>query len=151
MKHLLITLILIGITLPISAQKGLHINEVFEGGIIQKTGMRKTLVKGESLEPYRLAVLHTAKFTADSSCRDKVEARFSEDMGESLSDKDNIELEYRDGHLYYAVVQIADTRNGLHRYICYQCRINAKEYIITLAYMEGKATLADLKKTFKKK
>ncbi|MDE5561702.1 MAG: hypothetical protein K2J00_07905 [Bacteroidaceae bacterium] len=151
MKHLLITLMLLGIALPISAQKGLHINEIFEGCIIQKPGMHKTLIKGESLEPYKLTVLHTVKFTADRSCRDKVEALFSKDMGECLSDKDNLELEYHDGHLYYAVVQIADTKNGLHRYICYQCRIHAKEYDITLAYMEGKATLADLRKTFKKK
>ncbi|MDE7166687.1 MAG: hypothetical protein K2O17_06630 [Bacteroidaceae bacterium] len=151
MKHLLITLMLLGIALPISAQRGLHINEVFEGNVIQKAGMHKTLIKGESLEPYKLTVLHTAKFTAGSLLRDKVEALFSKDMGEHPSDKDNIELEYRDGHLYYAVVQIDDTRGGLHRYICYQCRSNAATNNITLAYMEGKATLADLRKTFKRK
>ena len=86
------------------------------------------------------------------SARDKVEALFKEDMQGRLSDEnDNLELEYRDGHLYYAIVQIADTKKGLHRYICYQCRQETGGNSITLVYMEGKASLADLRKTFKKK
>lgn len=153
MKHLLITLMLIGIPMSLSAQKGLRINEVFESSDIFEPGRHATLTKfqGESLDPYKLAVLHTAKFTADSVLRDKVEALFSEDMKRQLSDKNNLELEYRNGHMYYAVVQIADTRKGLHRYICYQCRRNANGYGITMAYMEGKATLADLREIFVKK
>lgn len=152
MKLLLITLALIAAALPLSAQTGLRINEVFEGSVISEMALQESLVKGECLEPFRLKVLHTAKFTVGSSQRDKVEALFKEDMRGRLSeDNDNLELEYRDGHLYYAIVQIADTKKGLHRYICYQSRPNAGDYTITLAYMEGKASLADLRKTFKKK
>ena len=152
MKHLLITLALIAASLPLSAQEGLRINEVFEGNIINELAMQESLVKGESLEPFKLKVLHTVKFTTGNSPRDKVEALFEEDMKGRLSDdNDNLELEYRDGHLYYAIVQIADTKKGLHRYICYQCRQETGGNSITLVYMEGKASLADLRKTFKKK
>ena len=153
MKHLLITLALIAASLPLSAQEGLRINEVFEGNIINELAMQESLVKGESLEPFKLKVLHTVKFTTGNSPRDRVEALFEEDMKGRLSDdNDNLELEYRDGHLYYAIVQIADTKKGLHRYICYQCRQAAMGgNSITLVYMEGKASLADLRKTFKKK
>ena len=92
------------------------------------------------------------QITTSSTQRDRVEALFEEDMKGRLSDDDeNLELEYRDGHLYYAIVQIADIRKGLHRYICYQSRTNMAEHTITLVYMEGKASLADLRKTFKKK
>ena len=84
--------------------------------------------------------------------RDEVEALFEEDMKGRLSEDDeNIELEYRDGHLYYAIVQLTDSKKGLHRYICYQCRQTMGGNGITLVYMEGKASLADLRKTFKKK
>ena len=152
MKHLLITLALIAASLPLSAQEGLRINEVFEGNIINELALQESLVKGESLEPFKLKVLHTVKFTTGNSPRDKVEALFEEDMKGRLSDNnDNLELEYRDGHLYYAIVQIADTKKGLHRYICYQCRQETGGNSITLVYMEGKASLADLRKTFKKK
>ena len=152
MKHLLITLALIAASLPLSAQEGLRINEVFEGNIINELAMQESLVKGESLEPFKLKVLHTVKFTTGNSPRDKVEALFEEDMKGRLSEDDeNIELEYRDGHLYYAIVQLTDSKKGLHRYICYQCRQTMGGNGITLVYMEGKASLADLRKTFKKK
>ena len=152
MKHLIITLALITATLHLSAQEGLRINEVFEGNIVNELALHESLVKGESLEPFKLKVLHTVKFTTGNSARDKVEALFKEDMQGRLSDdNDNLELEYRDGHLYYAIVQIADTKKGLHRYICYQCRQAMGGNSITIVYMEGKASLADLRKTFKKK
>lgn len=152
MKQLLITLVAIVAALPLSAQKGLRIDEVFKGNIVNEQALQESLVKGESLEPYKLKVLHTVKFTTSSTQRDRVEALFMEDMKGRLSDDDeNLELEYRDGHLYYAIVQIADTRKGLHRYICYQSRSNTEEHTITLVYLEGKASLADLRKTFKKK
>ena len=97
MKHLLITLALIAASLPLSAQEGLRINEVFEGNIINELAMQESLVKGESLEPFKLKVLHTVKFTTGNSPRDKVEALFEEDMKGRLSDNnDNLELEYRD-------------------------------------------------------
>ena len=137
MKQLLTALVAILAALPLSAQKGLRIDEVFKGNIVNEQALQESLVKGESLAPYKLKVLHTVKFTTSSTQRDRVEALFMEDM--------------KDGHLYYAIVQIADTRKGLHRYICYQSRSNTEEHTITLVYLEGKASLADLRKTFKKK
>jgi len=152
MKHLLISLIIFAFALPLAAQDGLEINRIFKGEIINELAIKESLVKGENLAPYKLRVLHTAKFTVGDAKRDKVEALFEEDMKGRLSDDDeNLELEYRDGHLYYAIVQLPDTKKGLHRYICYQCRQTMGGNDITLVYMEGKASLADLRKTFKKK
>lgn len=152
MKHLFISLIIFAFALPLSAQDGLEINRIFKGEIVSETAMKESLVKGDNLAPYKLRVLHTAKFTVGNSRRNEVEALFEEDMKGRLSDDDeNLELEYRDGHLYYAIVQLPDTKKGLHRYICYQCRQTMGGNGITLVYMEGKASLADLRKTFKKK
>lgn len=152
MKHLFISLIIFALALPLSAQDGLEINKIFKGEIVSETAMKESLVKGDNLAPYKLRVLHTAKFTVGNSRRNEVEALFEEDMKGRLSDDDeNLEFEYRDGHLYYAIVQLPDTKKGLHRYICYQCRQTMGGNDITLVYMEGKARLADLRKTFKKK
>ncbi len=152
MKHLLISLIIFALALPLAAQDGLEINRIFKGEIINELAIKESLVKGENLAPYKLRVLHTAKFTVGNAKRDKVEAIFVEDTKGRLSDdNENLEFEYRDGHLYYAIVQLPDTKKGLHRYICYQCRQTMGGNDITLVYMEGKARLSDLRKTFKKK
>lgn len=146
---------LLGIALCATAQEGLHINEVFEGKLIDKEEMRESLIKGESLAPYKLNVLHTIKFAANSKKRASVDALFTKDMGSISDDKSDTEyeseVEYVGSFIYYAIVQLTDTKKGRHRYICYQCREKSGYYDITLAYIEGKASLADLRRTFKKK
>ena len=106
MRHSFLSLIIFALALPIAAQDGLEINKVFKGEIVSEKAMKESLVKGDNLAPYKLRVLHTAKFTVGDSRRDEVEALFEEDMKGRLSEDDeNIELEYRDGHLYYAIEQ----------------------------------------------
>ena len=143
---------LIGICLSTSAQRGLQINEVFEGKVIAKQYMQESLIKGDNVAPYKLRLLHTVKFLANSSQRAKADALFNIDMRERISDDDsNMEMETRDGFLYYAIVQLTDNDKGSHRYICYQCRPKSTKFDITMVYMEGEASLADLRKTFKRK
>lgn len=141
-----------GITLCATAQKGLCINDVFEGKVVLKNQMKESLIKGDNLASYNLKVLHTAKFTTHNINREEVEKLFYEDMKNRPSeDEENMEMESRNGHLYYAIVQLTDNEKGAHRFICYQCRDNRARYDITLVYMEGQASLADLRRTFKKK
>jgi hypothetical protein len=143
---------LIGICLNTSAQRGLQINEVFEGKVIAKQYMQESLIKGDNVAPYKLRLLHTVKFLANNSQRAKADALFNIDMKERISDDDsNMEMETRDGFLYYAIVQLTDNEKGSHRYICYQCRPKSTKFDITMVYMEGEASLADLRKTFKRK
>jgi len=153
MKRILFILsMLIGISLSATAQRGLQINEVFEGKLIAKQNMQESLIKGDNLASYKLKLLHTAKFAANDAQRDKVEALFNEDMKERLSDDDsNMEMENRKGHIYYAIVQLSDKKDGTGRFICYQCREKEKDYDITLVYMEGSASLSHLREKFKRK
>lgn len=151
-RTLFILLMLIGISLSTSAQRGLQINEVFEGKVIAKQYMQESLIKGDNVAPYKLRLLHTVKFLANNSQRAKADALFNIDMKERISDDDsNMEMETRDGFLYYAIVQLTDNDKGSHRYICYQCRPKSTKFDITMVYMEGEASLADLRKTFKRK
>lgn len=143
---------LIGVCLCATAQRGLQINEVFEGKVIAKQYMQESLVKGDNLAPYNLRLMHTVKFLANNSQRARADALFCIDMRERISDDDsNMEMESRDGFIYYAIVQLTDNEKGTHRYICYQCRPRSTKFDITMVYMEGEASLADLRKTFKKK
>lgn len=151
-RTLFILSMLIGISLSTSAQRGLQINEVFEGKVIAKQYMQESLIKGDNVAPYKLRLLHTVKFLANNSQRAKADALFNIDMKERISDDDsNMEMETRDGFIYYAIVQLTDNEKGLHRYICYQCRPKSTKFDITMVYMEGEASLADLRKTFKRK
>lgn len=151
-RTLFILSMLIGISLSTSAQRGLQINEVFEGKVIAKQYMQESLIKGDNVAPYKLRLLHTVKFLANNSQRAKADALFNIDMKERISDDDsNMEMESRDGFIYYAIVQLTDNEKGLHRYICYQCRPKSTKFDITMVYMEGEASLADLRKTFKRK
>ena len=151
-RTLFILSMLIGICLSTSAQQGLQINEVFEGKVIAKQYMQESLIKGDNVAPYKLKLLHTVKFLANNSQRAKADALFNIDMKERISDDDsNMEMETRDGFLYYAIVQLTDNDKGSHRYICYQCRPKSTKFDITMVYMEGEASLADLRKTFKRK
>lgn len=151
-RTLFILSMLIGISLSTSAQRGLQINEVFEGKVIAKQYMQESLIKGDNVAPYKLRLLHTVKFLANNSQRAKADALFNIDMKERISDDDsNMEMETRDGFIYYAIVQLTDNEKGTHRYICYQCRPKSTKFDITMVYMEGEASLADLRKTFKRK
>lgn len=151
-RTLFILSMLIGICLGTSAQRGLQINEVFEGKVIAKQYMQESLIKGDNVAPYKLRLLHTVKFLANNSQRAKADALFNIDMRERISDDDsNMEMETRDGFIYYAIVQLTDNDKGSHRYICYQCRPKSTKFDITMVYMEGEASLADLRKTFKRK
>ena len=96
---------LVGINMCASAQQGLHINEVFVGKVVAKQYMQESLIKGDNLAPYNLKVLHTVKFSANYSQRARADALFVMDMQGRISDDDsNIEMESRDGFIYYAIV-----------------------------------------------
>ena len=51
--------------------------------------------------------------------------------------------------LTYALVQPA-SRGKMNRYLCYQAREVGEEWKVTLLYLEGTATLEDLRKVFDK-
>lgn len=150
MKRILMIGILLLSTLCSRAQEGLHVKEVFEGNVIGREQLKETYIKGEMLATYKLSLLRTVKFTANEETRRKVEHLFEKDIEDILkSNSQNCELERRNNHLYYAIVQLSDV-NARHRYLCFQGNKSGEQTHITLVYMEGNATLSDLKRTLKK-
>lgn len=150
MKKLFVILFGLMTTLCICAQEGLHVKEVFEGNIVNREQLKETYIKGEMLAQYKLSLLRTVKFKASEEIRTTVEKLFEKDIENVLkSNAKSCELERRNNHLYYAIVQLADDKNK-HRYLCFQGKKDGEQTNITLVYMEGDASLNDLKRTFKK-
>lgn len=165
MRHLYIILAsLILSVLPMKAQKNLHVNEVFDGDIIKKTYMVENLIKGESLESYKLTFFRSIKFKATAEERAKIEKLVSEDIKNSL----DLEMERQGGeksdnqasplsppYRYVMMTLPPDGKfdpNSPNRwYLCYQCTpFKTNEFAITLVFMKGHATVKELRKTFKK-
>ena len=79
-------LVMLCVSLCAFAQKGLRINDVFEGKVILKSKMQESLIKGDNLASYNLKVLHTVKFTTPFKLRrEEVEKLFYEDMENQIS------------------------------------------------------------------
>ncbi|MCH5174986.1 MAG: hypothetical protein J1F40_03810 [Prevotellaceae bacterium] len=136
------------------SQSGLYINDVFEGKDINKKEMVETLIKGEQLAQYHLTVFHSVKFTATEQQRDVVEKKFQLDMEnntKNFSNKQNCEMEMRNGHLFYAIAEVDSHSYAERKHISYQCSATTvpNKYNITLVYIEGYCDLKQLKKIFK--
>lgn len=138
------------------AQNGLHINDVFVGKDISKKEMVETFIKGVRLSQYQLRVFHSVKFTATEQQRDAIEKKFQMDLGENIktyaNDTQNSEMEFRGGHLFYAIAEVDVYPHNGRQYISYQCSATTmpNKYNITLVYIEGYCTFNQLKHTFKK-
>lgn len=153
MKRVILLIICFISLVTIHAQSGLYINDVFEGKDISKKEMVETLIKGEQLAQYHLTVFHSVKFTATEQQRDAVEKKFQMDMEHNTKNsngKQNCEMEMRNGHLFYAIVEV-DSHSFERKHISYQCSATTapNKYNITLVYIEGYCDIKQLKKIFK--
>lgn len=164
MRHLLLSILFLLTILPAKAQKGLYVNEIFEGDIVKKTYMVDNLIKGEQLKPYKLTFFRSLKFKASAEGRAKIEKLVSEDIKNSL----DLELERQRGKesdknatplsppFSYVMMTLPpdgkfDPNSPNRWYLCYQCTPYKKnEYAITLVFMKGHATVKELRKMFKK-
>lgn len=146
MKRIFFLLLLI-VSLPLAAQKGLHVNALFEqaqGGQKQVTTLT---LKGSRLAPYRLSLFRSITFPSAYVQQWQVEQLVERDAkGASY-----VESGRKDGHLYFGFYRLP-SRGSTHRYLFYRHNALAKggDATATLIYMEGKASLEELKQHFGK-
>jgi len=165
MKRLIILyIILLLACFPAMAQKGLHVNEVFDGDIVEKTYMVENLIKGEQLSSYKLTYFRSIKFKATPEERKKIEKMVNEDIKNSLdleqerqgSQEQGLAQTLTTAPLSYAMMTLPpdgkfDPNSPNRWYLCYQCTpFKKNEYAITLVFMKGHATVKELRKMFKK-
>ena len=127
------------------AQRGLNSNAIFRGRVIPSERMVRTEVRGSSMTTYKLDFYRSVRFQVDKKTALEVAALVKADAEAAIS----AETEMTGDLLTYALVQPAQ-RGKTHRYLCYQARPEGPAWIITILYLEGSATLADLRSMFDK-
>ena len=143
-KLLLIFALCLGVLLPAHAQKGLQIDNLFSGKLVDMSMVSESIVSGKKLVPYNLDYFRSVRFMADEKQVSKVTKWIREDA--QMAEEQDMESE--NGRLVYALLKFP-RRMEKNRYVGYQIkRISGKDYV-TVVYMEGAATVEDRKVIFK--
>lgn len=146
MKKLLLFLLALLLTSGAAfAQRGLNSNAIFRGRVIPSERMVRTEVRGSSMTTYKLDFYRSVRFQVDKKTALEVAALVKADAEAAVS----AETEMTGDLLTYALVQPAG-QGKTHRYLCYQARPEGPAWVITILYLEGSATLADLRSMFDK-
>ena len=128
------------------AQKGLNCYPVFQGKVIPERQMVMTEVRGDGMATYKLSYYRSVRFQVDTLTARKIAAMVEAD---ALA-VDSAETEKTGELLTYGLVQLKPL--GItRRYLCYQARPTEYHgWMITIIYLEGSATLEDLRSMFEK-
>lgn len=127
------------------AQRGLNCYPVFRGKIVPAKRMIVTEARGESMATYKLDYYHSVQFQVDEETAKKVTELIQADAADAQSAQTEMTGEL----LTYALIQPTPFAR-VRRYLCYQARPVGAAWIITILYLEGSATLDDLRSMFEK-
>lgn len=148
MKHAVILgLFLLLCSLPLQAQKNLNISSLFNGQYRNKEDATEVLMKGRKLVPYKLSLFRSLTLNTGTVNVSQIEKMVKADGAKAI-DK---EVGSRSGRLYYAFYQLKPSGENC-RYLFYRNNSlqtgNGKKNTLTVIYMEGTATIEELKRTF---
>ncbi len=138
------------LALPLSAQKGLAIAAIFDGRADFIDEPTEVYIKGSRLKSYNLTLFRSISIPGNATQSLEVERLVEKDAAKAVEK----EQSHISGRLYYGFYRLPDTAKGLHRYIFYRNNAwenDSKDHTLTLIYMEGKATIAQLRQKFGKK
>lgn len=146
MKKTIVTLMaLLLLALSASAQRDLNCYPVFQGKVVPRKQMVVTEVRGSSMTAYQLDYYRGISFLANEALTRKVAALVEADAdGAAVNETEKV-----GDLLTYALVQPLST-GKMNRYLCYQAREVGDKWKVTILYLEGAATLDDLRKMFDK-
>ena len=146
MKKTIVTLMaLLLLALSASAQRDLNCYPVFQGKVVPRKQMVVTEVRGSSMAAYQLDYYRGISFLANEALTRKVAALVAADAdGAAVNETEKV-----GDLLTYALVQPLST-GKMNRYLCYQAREVGDKWKVTILYLEGAATLDDLRKMFDK-
>lgn len=118
------------------AQKGLAVQAAFDELAVEKNATEVLLGAGR-LKDYHLSLFHSLEIKRPSaSQQQRIEALVQKDAAQALLHEETA------GHSLYELPQ----RKGTHCYIFYRCT----DQSLILMYIEGKATLKQIKSYFLK-
>ena len=144
-KLLLITLsAFLALAPKAGAQAGLQIDSLFNGAIIPSSKVTESVVSGKELKPYNLDYFRSIRFQATDSEIDRIVSWLQADALLAVSK----EMDSEDGRLVYALLRFTADRDR-NKYLGYQVKEESDRKFVTVVYLTGKATAADLKVIFK--
>ena len=143
-KVFLIVALCLLVLLPANAQKGLQIDSLFKGKLVNMSLVTESMVSGKKLSPYNLDYFRSVRFVAN----DKQIAKVSAWIQDDAMIADDKELESANGRLIYALLRFPQL-GSKNKYVGYQVKRNGGRDYVTVVYMEGTATVEDLKVIFK--
>ena len=147
MKRAVLILFLLTMAVPAAfSQKGMAIGELFSSGLEKQPNVVEVIVKGKKLEPYHLTVFRSLTVKSDAAMAERMDKLVLSDA-KAATDR---EQGMTGGRLYYGFFTFANG-DGTFRYVFYRNNLLRKgaKPETTVVYMEGKATLAQLKSMFK--
>ena len=149
MKRISIIIAVIALaTLPALAQSGLHINSLFDGRYKKNPYAAEYIVTGPAALDIDLEIYHSLKVTQKEQ-QELIESLVNKD-GATAIDK---EVQLRNGKIYYGFYVLPPSKKKLNRYIFFLNQNLAKKSpknMVTLIYMEGKATPSQIKHLIRK-
>lgn len=135
------------LALPAAAQDGLQVGALFGGKFGRQADAVETLLKGRKIAPYKLSLFRSLSVSANSRNQATIEQKVRADARLAVDKQAGM----KSGHLYYGFYRLRP-HGQTQRYIFYRnnslqprAKSGAK---ITLIYMEGTATIEELKRTF---
>jgi len=135
-RILLLILILVGICFGIRAQEDLAIGAAFDE-LAVKQNVTEVVMGTGRLKKYHLSFFHSLEIKSPTpNEQQRIETLLHSDVAQAIIHEEN------GGHKLYEL----PSRKGLHRYIFYRC----SSLSLNLIYLEGKATLKQIKEQFLK-
>ena len=135
-RIVLFLLILLGAHLGVRAQKGLAVQEAFDEMAVKKNATEVIMGPGK-LKKFKLSFFHSLEIKNPSLPeRQRIETLLDKDVVKGILHEETPE------HRLYELPQ----RKGVHYYIFYR----HSGQTITLIYIEGKASLTQIKNYFQK-
>lgn len=146
-RRFLLSILLSLMALPLLAQKGMAIQELFDGRYKDRQGATEVLVKGRKLKPYGLTLFRSLTFRPSKVEIQRIEQLVRTDARRA-SDKDT---DTQNGRLFYGFYGFPPT-DGRYCYLFYRNdgARSGRLTEVTVVYMEGTATAEQLKRMFSK-
>ncbi len=147
MKRLFLLFLLAIVTQWLTAQTGLNVAPLFSkysgNGSPDVTSVT---LRGNKVEPYKLSLFRSITFHNAAHSQETERLVLADARNATYHESGT-----KSGHLYYGFYQFA-MKDGRNRYLFYRNNTLSKiaEPTLTLIYMEGTATIEELKRTFTK-
>lgn len=136
------------LTLPMAAQKGMQVEELFDGRFKKDHRAVEVLIKGKELKKYHLTLFRSLTISNAPKVFEQMETLVRKDAAHAI-DKEVGTISNR---LYYGFYCFPTQKDDTYRYLFYRNTAvkpdSGKQPEATLVYMEGQVTLEELKRMF---